>query len=60
VDQIAIHDVIKNEKSRTYFFLPPSNIRSIKGNDFAVVPRGEGKNTAEFKKLINTVIKNHS
>jgi len=60
VDQIAIHDVIKNEKSRTYFFLPPPNTRSIKGNDFAVVPRGDGKNSIEFKKLINTVIKNHN
>ncbi len=60
VDQIAIHEVIKDEKSRIYFFLPPSNTKSIKGNDFAVVPRGEGKNSNEFKKLINTVIKNHS
>ena len=52
VDQIAIHEVIKNEKSRTYFQKPP--------NDFVVMPRGEGKSSREFKKLINTVIKNHS
>lgn len=52
VDQIAIHEVIKNETSRTYFQKPP--------NDFVVMPRGEGKNSREFKKLINTVIKNHS
>ena len=52
VDQIAIHEIIKDEKSRTYFQKPP--------NDFVIMPRGEGKNSREFRKLINTVIKNHS
>lgn len=52
VDQIAIHEIIKDEKSRTYFQKPP--------NEFAVMPRGEGKNVNEFRKLINTVINNYS
>jgi hypothetical protein len=60
VDQIAIHEVIKNETSRTYFFKPPSKFRLVKENDFAVMPRGNYEQKLEFRRSINTVIKNHS
>jgi hypothetical protein len=43
VDQIAIHDVIKNEKSRTYFFKPPTSVKNVREGDFAVMPRGNKK-----------------
>jgi len=58
VDQIAIHEVIKDEIDRTYFSKPASRIRNVKSGDFAIVPRGAGKDSDAFKKLINRVIQN--
>jgi hypothetical protein len=49
VDQIAIHEVIKHEKSRTYFRKPPTSPEKITNEDFALVPRGKNKVSLKTK-----------
>jgi hypothetical protein len=49
VDQIAIHEVIKHEKSRTYFRKPPTSPEKITSEDFALVPRGKNKVSLKTK-----------
>lgn len=56
VDQIAIHEVIKKEKSRTYFSKPPTKPMYITKDDFALVPRGKDKGILKGKFVKNLVL----
>ena len=49
VDQVAIHEVIKHEKSRTYFKNPSTTPEKITNEDFALVPRGKNKISLKTK-----------
>ena len=53
VDQIAIHEAIKDVKERTYFKKPPTKQNQLTNEDFALVPRGPNKTILQSPTLKN-------
>jgi hypothetical protein len=61
VDQVAIHEVMMSNKDKLKnnimnFYKPPTRVRDITENDFAIMPRGKEEQKTEFRKSINTII----